>query len=271
MTATGDGDRIRLARALFPELARDLDTALAGHSSGAEEFDAWLDRESEGLRAAWLGTAALAPVEGEARERFERVFLAVREIAGWIGLDVPQPETFTDAGVDLARLGSELDADPELMPVPAPHGLGAAAWQRLFARAAGASGAPVESGKELSLMLAHEVEREFETLDRLPQAPSVDRWTLRLIPAGPAPAVLGLSFEHGPHATLPEMLMLQLTRAVLGDPLVDTRSFTWLAGSLAGGRLGARHVYDVTEHAVRINCREVGNQGPYLGARPPVS
>lgn len=64
--------------------------------------------------------------------------------------------------------------------------------------------------------------------------------------------------------------MLQLIRVVSGEPLVDARSFTWLAGPLADGRLAARHVYDSAERVVRINCREVGNQGPHLGARPPV-
>jgi hypothetical protein len=66
------------------------------------------------------------------------------------------------------------------------------------------------------------------------------------------------------------MLMLQLSRVVAGEPLVDATSFTWLAGVLAGGKLAARHVYDEAEDTVRITCREVVSQGPHLGARPPV-
>ncbi|QBE47450.1 hypothetical protein [Leucobacter triazinivorans] len=300
MAPTDEGSGARLARVLFPDLAADLDSALAGSGAGADQgFDAWLDGRTEVVRAE-LGGAAFGAVDDAAsRERFERAFAAARTVAGWVGLRVPEPEAFASAGVDFARLGAALAADPTLTPVAAPYGLGADGWRSLFARAAseersplGPLGSPGGGGGATAdargdgapvaqpLVLASEAEREFSLLDIVPdrsapaphgpeRASSV-RWTLRLVPAGLAPAVLGLSFEHGPHASLPEMLMLQLTRVVAGDPLVDARSFTWLAGALADGRLAARHVYDSAERVVRINCREVGHQGPHLGARPPV-
>ncbi|MFT4232742.1 MAG: hypothetical protein QM606_08235, partial [Leucobacter sp.] len=215
-------------------------------------------------------------------------FAATRTVAARAGLRVPEPEAFAEAGTDFARLGTALAADPTLAPVIAPYGLGSRRWRELFARAAEESGGALAAADPL--VVASEAEREFGRLDAVPVPEMPDlpattagaaaaaqpavraepRWTLRLVPAGLAPAVLGLSFEHGPHASLPEMLMLQLTRLVAGEPLVDSRSFTWLAGTLAEGRLAARHVYDSAERAVRINCRETGNQGPHLGARPPV-
>jgi hypothetical protein len=293
MARTDEDAGARLARVLFPELAADLDAALAGGGGGAEQdFDEWLDGRAEAVRTE-LGGAAFGDVgDGGARERFERAFAAARTVAGWVGLRVPEPEAFASAGVDFARLGAALAADPTLAPVVAPYGLGPDGWRELFGRAAreersplaapgaagGAAGGAAPDAHPL--VLAREAEREFALLDAvpdrsvavLPGAARSDavRWTLRLVPAGLAPAVLGLSFEHGPHASLPEMLMLQLIRVVCGEPLVDARSFTWLAGALADGRLAARHVYDSDERVVRINCREVGNQGPHLGARPPV-
>ena len=279
MTATESGDRIRLVRALFPDLARELDAALAAAGgSASERFDAWLDREAENLRSGALASVAFGDGLDQAqRERFERTFETARTVGGWIGLAPPEPEAFSEAGVDLDGLGAALAADPTLTPVPAPFGLGAEGWRRLFERAASEEGPLARSVGGSPLVLGGEAEREFSLLDRAPDGFPVVRsqnagtgWTLRLLPAGLAPAVLGLSFEHGPHPTLPEMLMLQLMRAVSGEPLVDARSFTWLAHPLAGGRLAARHVYDAAERAVRINCREVGNQGPHLGARPPI-
>lgn len=297
MARTDEGSGARLARVLFSDLAADLDAALAGSGGGADQgFDAWLDGRTEAVRAE-LGGAAFGAVDDAAsRERFERAFAAARTVAGWVGLRVPEPEAFASAGVDFARLGAALAADPTLTPVAAPYGLGADGWRSLFARAASEERSPLgppgggegatahvrEDGAAAAqpLVLASEAEREFSLLDTVPDrsAPALHgaerassvRWTLRLVPAGLAPAVLGLSFEHGPHASLPEMLMLQLTRVVARDPLVDARSFTWLAGALADGRLAARHVYDSAGRVVRINCREVGNQGPHLGARPPV-
>ncbi|WP_029746844.1 hypothetical protein [Leucobacter chironomi] len=281
MTTADAGDRIRLVRGLFPDLAAELDGALAATGGAADDFDAWLDGETALLRSTAIGSAAFADVlDAGPRERFERAFAAARTVASWLGLEPPQPEAFAAAGVDLGGLGAALAVDPTLVPVPAPHGLGVAGWRRLFERAAEDDGPLAQREGGSPLVLASEAEREFAILDRtIPGVPVVRDggsvgavgWTLRLVPAGLAPAVLGLSFEHGPHATLPEMLMLQLMRAVAGEPLVDARSFTWLAGALADGRLAARHVYDAAERSVRINCREVGNQGPHLGARPPIA
>ena len=297
MSRTDEETGARLARVLFPELAAELDAALAGGGDAAErDFDGWLDDRAATVRDE-LGGASFGDVDDAgSRERFERAFAAARTVAGWVGLRPPEPEAFAGAGVDFSRLGAALAADPTLAPVVAPYGLGAEGWRELFAHAARAERSPLGAGAAAPsgaqpLVLASEAEREFALLDAVPDrsTPSLlapggsgrsggpagsagraVRWTLRLVPAGLAPAVLGLSFEHGPHASLPEMLMLQLTRVVAGEPLVDARSFTWLAGPLADGRLAARHVYDSAERVVRINCREVGNQGPHLGARPPV-
>ncbi|MFC6235312.1 hypothetical protein ACFPZL_09490, partial [Leucobacter soli] len=167
-------------------------------------------------------------------------------------------------------------------PVPAPHGLGAEAWQAAFRAASLRPGSPFAADPG-PLVLAAEVAREFGLLDLAPsdpggQVPVAQNtatgavWTLRLIPASPEPETLGLNFTHSaPHATLPEMLMLQLMRAIEGEAPLDggdgRGSFTWLAGMLAEGRLAARHVYDAG--SIRITAREIGSQGPHLGARSP--
>ncbi len=270
-----EADRLALMRVLFPELATRLDDALAAHANHDEEgaavaFDAWLDaRAHEVLPSA----SAAAISDAAAAERFDRFFRAARRAAERVGAVGPELEAFAAAGVDIAALGAAMSADPSLVPVPAPYGLGADRWLRAFG-----NGAP-------RLLLADEAEREFAVLDSAPaqapvslasseggagSAPVRTPWTLRLIPASKQPPLLGLAFAHGPHATLPEMLMLQLARLELGEALLDVSSFTWLAGDLAAGRLAARHVYDEAEHAVRITCREVVSQGPHLGARPPI-
>ncbi|WP_336659518.1 hypothetical protein [Leucobacter sp. USHLN153] len=285
MSAPDDAGRIRLVRAIFPDLAGELDAALARHgnaqgSAGGDAFDAWLDDEVERVIGESLGAVGFADVDDEVqRARFERAFEAARRAAAWAGVELPQPEAFALAGANLARLGAALAADDTLVPVPAPYGLGTAGWRRAFERAADESSAFGTQGDASPLVLASEAEREFSLLDQAPAAVhfvrersgAVRGWTLRLVPAAPAPAVVGLSFEHGPHLTLPEMLMLQLMRAAEGEPLVDARTFTWLAHPLADGVLAARHVYDESERAIRISCRETGNQGPHLGARPPIA
>lgn len=282
-------DRLCLSRALFPDLAERLDAALAeaqesipGGVSRTAGFDARLDAEAAAMFAG-AGLAGLAGSAGGARlqQAFASAGEAVRAFFPGVGLVLPEPEAFEAAGVDLSRLAGLLAADPMLVAVPAPHGLGPEAWRAAFRRAAAA---PVGFFSEVDaagepqepLALASEVLREFEALDRMPaeQEPVGRAWTLRLVPAAQQPAILGLNFAHGgPHVTLPEMLMLQLMRAVEGATPLDggdgRSSFTWLAGSLADGRLAARHVFDAG--AIRITAREVGSQGPHLGARPPIS
>lgn len=265
----------RLARLLFPELAEELDAALARNVShdATAEFDAWLDAES----AQRLSIAEFDGIEdSEVAECFARAFETARVVAGILKVRLPETAEFIGAGVDLDAMAHALTNDPTLEPVPTPHGLGHRVWEEAFAatptRAAGTSEG--ETASVDSLILASEAVREFSTLDRAPEAPTVHTdgcaWTVRLIPAAQKPPLLGLGFVHGPHPTLPEMLMLQLMLRERRSAPVDPASFTWLAGSLADGRLAARHVFDESERAVRITCREVGSQGPHLGARPPV-
>ncbi|MFV0433539.1 MAG: hypothetical protein ACK5LO_06150 [Leucobacter sp.] len=308
-------DRVRLARAFFPDLAAELDRALALHGNEPhDDLDALIDAHlraggvssgvGRGVSAADEGAenpsrAELAAegfvgiADAATGDRLRQAFIRTRTVVGWIGLGLPEPEAFAAAGVDLPRLGSALTASStagtELAPVIAPYGIGSAGWYGLFecaeqrgllGKEAAADPAPDADAPprtpEPPLRIAAEALREFALLDRAPnpETPVVTEagvaWTLRLVPASPAPPVVGLSYEHGPHASLPEILMLQLTRSVAGEPPLDTASFTWLAGPLAGGRLAARHVYDTSERVVRVNCREVGNQGPHLGSRRPV-
>lgn len=273
MTGSGAGmaqgsmpERALLARALFPELAADLDAALAEHGepSQSAELDSWLDARAAEVRA---GAGLDEVVDPGVAARLQSSFTAARGAAGLLGIPLPEPETFLDAGIDIAEFERRLAADASLVPVIAPHGLGPEVWIAAFARV---------PDEETILVFAREAVREFELLDAVPAGVPTVRgeagaaWTLRAIPGGPKPAVLGLGFAHGPHPTLPEMLTMQLMRLLGGEPLVDASSFTWLAGSLAGGRLAARHVYDASERTIRITCREIGSQGPHLGARPPV-
>ncbi len=269
------GDELRLARLLLPELAERLD-AVVGATDAARaerEFDDWLDAESERLGERF-SAAAFAELDAEASSRFSAAFRHGRALADRVGIEAPEPEALIEAGLDPAALAAAMDQDPTLQPVLAPYGLGDAAWRELF-RSAGASGA---AG---GLVLATEVVREFGRLDAVPD-PATPRvavagpdggrveWALRAIPAGERPSVLGLGYAHGPHVSLPEMLALQLGRLAAGADPVDTQTFTWLAGTLADGGLAARHVFDRSDGVVRIAAREIGNQGPHLGARPPI-
>ncbi|PII81853.1 hypothetical protein BMH32_05180 [Leucobacter sp. OLJS4] len=273
--ARTSGDELRLARLLLPELAERLDTVVgATDAARAErEFDDWLDAESDRLGERF-STAAFAELDAEASARFSAAFRRARALAERVGIEAPEPEALIEAGLDPAALADAIAEDPTLEAVLAPYGLGDLAWRELF-RSAGASGA---AG---GLVLATEVVREFGRLDAVPD-PSTPRvavagtdggrieWTLRAIPAGERPSVLGLGYAHGPHVSLPEMLALQLGRLVAGADPVDTQTFTWLAGTLADGGLAARHVFDRSDDVVRIAAREIGNQGPHLGARPPI-
>ncbi len=280
----GTNDRVELIRALFPDLASELDAAATRHAapSAAASLDASLDAAAARLMPH-AGFADVAEPEGA--RRAEQHFASARIACGWLDIEMPEIEAFVDAGTDIGRLGSALAADSSLTAVPTPFGCGAAVWKTSFQRAAVAlpdaphdGSAPLAIGStgDSPLLLATEAEREFDALDTpppgIPAARAQGRaWTLRLVPSGARPPVLGLGFSHGPHVTLPEVLMLQLMLVASGSPLIDAASFTWLEGSLAGGRLAARHVYDESERAIRITCREVGNQGPHLGARTPLA
>lgn len=251
---------------LFPDLAAEVDAALqrnGGGTGGAARFDAELDRAAA-LRFgdAGLGTLLDTPGGAQLARSFE-LARAAHEV------EVPKPEAFAAEGIDLGALCELLSRDPALVAVPAPYGLGARGWSELFS----------SSDTAPSLVFATEVVREFAELDRAPVTAVAHggvAWTVRLLPATPAPPVLGLNYASSrPHATLPELLMLQFMRVIVGEPLLDggdgRSSFTWLAGELAGGRLAARHVFDAGEGAIRITAREVGSQGPHLGARQPVA
>lgn len=287
-------EHVRLVRALFPELASTLDAAYervraerGSDEITGEDIDTWLDGEAELLRAGALGQAPFTGLPEEIAAVFERAFKTARAAGERLGVRVPEPESFAAAGVDLALFGTLMLAEPDLLPVPTPYGLGVDAWQAAFRREAerGVRALTVTPERPDALLIAAEAVAEFRLLDACDDSavpvvterggttgePAPVSWTLRLVPAGEKPAVLGLGFSHGPHVTLPEILMIQLMRSSQDEPLIDASSFTWLAGALNDGRLAARHVFDEREGVIRVNCREVGNQGPHLGARPPLS
>lgn len=297
MDPSNTHEHLKLVRSLFPDLASTLDAAHERHRAephgdeiSGDDFDSWLDSEAEQLRAGALGQAPFARLPEATASNFERAFRAARAAGELLGVQLPEPESFAAAGVDLAHLGALLLADPDLLPVPTPYGLGADAWRAAFRREAsgGSRSLTVTPERPDALMIAAEALTEFTLLDACEDAavPTVIEtgrttgsagstapvtWSLRLVPAGAKPSVLGLGFSHGPHVTLPEILMIQLMRSTQDEPLIDASSFTWLAGALNDGRLAARHVFDESEGVIRVNCREVGNQGPHLGARPPVT
>ncbi|MBO1902860.1 hypothetical protein J4H92_12985 [Leucobacter weissii] len=293
LRVAGDGEWIGFSRGLFPDLAERLDRALGENArrDGAladdalagdtvqpgRAFDDRLDAEVARRHELREAITALADISDPAvRARFEDAFATARSIFAPIGCAVPEPESFLAAGIDLRSLATAAARDTTLAVVVAPHGLGAAAWLSLFD---GAARDDASAGRP-GLVLADEVRAGFDALDRPPRAAPAasvrDRlhpsavWTLRLIPASDAPPLMGLGHAHGPHATLSEMLVLQLRRADAGCGPLDAETFTWVAGELAGGALAAREVFDESERAVRISARGVGSQGPHLGARPPV-
>lgn len=267
-------EQAEFARRLFGELARPIDDALdravAETAPAGESFEDVVDAHVAEFREqhsqiAWSDAGEAAA--GAVLAAYNQVAAAV---AG-SSVTLPAAERFIEV-VDLGRLAARLEAHPDAHIVFAPFGLGEAGWRELYAAAAQRHSEHLASGEPL--VIASEATREFALLDLAPPHAIIDgglRWSMRLVPASPAPATLGLSFEHGPHVTLPEMLMLQLMRLAAGAAPLDQASFTWLEGGLALGKLGARHVYDAADRAVRVSCREVGNQGPHLGARPPVS
>ncbi|MFF8817931.1 hypothetical protein ACF07D_08045 [Leucobacter sp. NPDC015123] len=292
--AQGSENEARLARLLFPDLADELDRAhaegrrAAGGTAPASGAEAMLDAAALAARQGDLGQAAFSSIDGLEAVRFTRGFELAREVAGWRDLRVPEPEEFWAAGADHAALARALMADASLAVVPTIYGLGSDGWVALFRAAARQPSSPLSLAAPL--ILAPEVTAEFELLDAVPrgvaavqaragQAGAVQAgavqggevsWTLRLVPATPKPPLVGLSHSHGPHPALPEILMLQLMHVAAREPLLDGSSFTWVHGTLSGGRFAARELFDTSERSVRVNTREVGNQGPHLGARPPI-
>lgn len=283
------GDELKLAQLLFPDLVRNVQAALDANGDGAGQAtaaEATLAHAVQQLKSSSLGHAGFDAFEVPGHHSGTGAAVAdafdeVRRIMTWIGGSVPEPEAFLAAGVDASKLAIALSSDADLAIVPAPHGIGASGWRSLYRGAARQPGSPLSLAEPL--VLAEEIAQSFATLDDVPDdVPTVAsgessegtsgevRWTLRLIPAGATPAVLGLSHLHGPHVTIAEMLMLQLMRMTRGADPLDARSFTWLNGVLSDGRFAARHVFDAGERNVRVTSREVGNQGPHLGARPPV-
>lgn len=278
LDSSGASHEVRLARHLFPELAQQLDRALergTGETVGGERsVRARLDRAAQEAKAGLLGRAAYEGVPANEAERLERAFVSAETVASWTGVTVPEPEAFWAAGVDRVVLARALAQDSTLMPVIAPYGLGVPGWREWYLAAVVHGDGVLDSGGGLSL--APEVIASFSELDAAPQSVplvhgrGVAQWTLRLIPAAVEPERTHGNHGLGPHPTLPEMLMLQLVRVAEGLPLVDSQSFTWLHGTLLDGRFAARHFYDAVAHHVGVNSREVGSQGPHLGARPPV-
>jgi hypothetical protein len=188
------------------------------------------------------------------------------------------------------------DAEYPLTPVLAPHGLGPKWWLTCFAslraNASIASNPLRKSSDGDGLSLASDVYSEFRIFDAAPEAtrdgqvpevraarasnatpPGEIVWTLRLIPAGPLPVHMNLNYRAGGalHPTLPEMLALQAGRILSGRNPIDRGVFTWLAGTIGEGKLAARHVCDEAQGLLRISSREIGNQGSYLGVRPPIA
>ena len=276
---TAPADDPELGRILFADLAEELDGALAasrlaaGHEPRVDPAVALVERAARDARDGDLGRAAFAGIDGLEVDRFERAFGAARVVASWGGLTVPDPDAFWDAGSDRAALARALIADATLVPVPAPAGLGVDEWTQLFRAAARQPSSPLSLAAPL--VLAPEVRDAFDAFDLAPRnVPTVEHgrgtWTLRLVPAASKPPIVGLSHLHGPHPTLPELLMLQLMRFAAGEEPLDRSSFTWVSGAIGGGKFAARQLFDATERGVRVNTREVGNQGPHLGARPPI-
>ncbi|MEB4614096.1 hypothetical protein [Leucobacter sp. M11] len=259
-------DAAELGRALFPELAARVGASAPGPADG-DAAEHWLRAETERLRAGAWGPGLARFRDTSAGERLRDAFARASEVALALGVFLPEPESFFVAGVPR---GEPADGD---LPVPAPHGLGLAGWQRLFSGSS-PSGWP-------RLVCSTEVVRWFAALDAVPAPdaaipplrgrPGQPRWTLRWLPADPAPPEVGRPFQAarpGEHPSLPELLMLQAMRVVRGEPLLDPHGFTWLAGALPDARFAARHGADPARGAIRISTRDRGDQGPHIGTRP---
>ncbi|MGO3146557.1 MAG: hypothetical protein ACTIJ6_02640 [Leucobacter sp.] len=285
-TAGSRESDVRLARLLFPELAHDLDQALGDEDSIDARIDRKLEAAAGAARSGALGQAAFEGVNRTEAERLESAFTSAREIAQLAGLALPEPEAFWAAGVNRQTMSRALLGDPSLVAVPAPYGLGVERWIALYRTAARRPESALSLASPLSI--ASEVKHAFAEIDVAPpetktvsstppggassvaSLPVTIHWSLRLISATEVPPRTGMNHSIGPHATLPEMLMLQLMLLIQGKDPVDRQSFTWTEGTFADGKFAARHFYDSAGRGVGVNSREVGNQGPHLGARPPL-
>ncbi|MFC5338330.1 hypothetical protein [Leucobacter denitrificans] len=267
---SGATEQVRLARLLFGELAQELDRALGDDHGVSGSVDRALDEAVNEIRKGEAGKAAFIGLHESEAARLADSFHAARSVASLAGLTVPEPEEFWLSGAQREKLARALISDHSLVAVPAPYGLGANRWIEVFRAVARQQGSTLSLTAPLTF--APEVLGAFASLDSAPaRVPSVRGWTLRLVPGDDSPARMGVNYSVGPHATLPEMLMLQLMNLVRGADPVDRRSFTWLQGTFADGKFAARHFYDESGRGVGVNAREIGNQGPHLGVRTPVS
>lgn len=261
-------EALMLARLLFPEDARvfgepEGDGVQAELDAGARALT-----EREGLLAAVGSTAYGELTRAAILDAFDHAR------ALWPDFTVPTVDEWEGGGANLAGFEEALQADPSLRAVLAPVGLGPDPWFAVFRETAHAP----------SLYLSREVIDEFVLLEwpehrgSIPALPIAERsgeaspayWTLSLIPSGDEPPLMGHNHLRGPHPLIAEMLTLQLIRAREGADPLDAQTFTWLEGRLGEGRLAARHVYDPTEHTIRVSTREWAQQGPHQGARPPI-
>lgn len=293
---------------VWPELAARIRRAHAVYAPGVSPGPdpTALERTiGAALDAARAGDdPALSRVPGladpSARSAFDAAFRTADLLFGAAGLAVPDADDFALAGLDLTLLGAEWAASRSegqgpvapLTPVIAPHGLGSEWWLARFATLRGNAEIPDNplraSGDGDGLALAPDVLAGFRAFDTAPAGTRSGRvpvvpmpgagtreveWTLRLVPSGAKPVHVNLNHRAGgaEHPTLPEMLALQAGRILHGEPPVDQGVFTWLAGTIDEGRIAARAVWDASLGVVRVSCREIGNQGSYLGVRPPVS
>ena len=260
-----------LGEALFPDLTER-------SAAAADPAEMWSAGQTLRLRAGDFDSRLASHPDPKHRTALDEGFAAAAALAARCGIRAPDPEEFWAAGAPPrfpapSPTSRDLDLGTRALPVPAPHGLGADAWQRAFADGSLAD--------DLALSMSSEVVRWFAALDApaSPHTPRLTRatplgpvhWTLRWLPAAPAAPLLGPAHSTAmspSYPTLPEMLLLQIARArCRGHAPLDEHSFTWLAGELPDTRFAARHGSDIANYTVRIGTRERTDQGPHIGTR----
>lgn len=264
-----------LARTLFPDLA-----AHGGTGADSDPCERWITEETARLRAGAFAPELATFPAGSDHAALAAAFAVASDLAARSTGRAPEPEDFLAAGISpltpSAATSAAAAPPAELLPVVAPHGLGAAGWERLF-RTASTPLVP-------ALALSTEVRRWFAALDQPHPAPAPTvrtrstagtvTWTLRWIPAGDAPPVRGSAVRAAApveHPSLPEMLTLQFLRVARGAAPADHAAFTWLAGELPDPRFAARHGYDRATHTIRLSTRERTDQGAHVGCRPSLA